>query len=113
MIKVYKNRNSKQSFSKVLVWLEKHRIRYQIITQTHLKYQDLIHILSMSKGFDDFIISKEKIARVYSDEMKTDVMLAYLLRHQYILKSPIIFDDKNYSIGYNTESLKALFLEIK
>lgn len=119
MIKIYTSKND-ASFKRSTRWLDSFQIPYEIITKTRLRFEDLKHILYLSnKGFDDILVSKEKGTRIYStltenfDEMHVEELIKFLLNHQVVLKTPIIFDEHHLLIGYNSEAIRVFAPRIR
>lgn len=119
MIKIYKSKNDAQ-FKRSIRWLDNFQIPYEIITKTGLLFEDLKQILSLSdKGFEEILVSKEKGTRVYStlpenfDEMHVEELIEFLLNHQSVLKTPIIFDEHHLLIGYNSEAIRVFMRRIR
>lgn len=119
MLKIYKSKND-EPFKRSICWLDKFKIPYKIITKTELLFEDLKQILSLSdKGFEEILVSKKKGPRVYNtlpenfDEMHVEELIEFLLRHQSVLKTPIIFDESHLLIGYNSEAIRVFAPRIR
>ena len=120
MIKVYKNRGYDALFNKATAWLDKYRLPYKVVTQTNLLYGDLKHILSLSDGgFEEIMISQLKAKKLYEtlpknfEELNTEEMLNLLLANQKFLRTPLIFDDKHLSVGYNPEAIRTFIPRVR
>lgn len=112
VIKIYKNKNDTQ-FRRSIGWLEDFKIPYEIISKTGLLPQDIKQILKLSdKGFEDILISKKKATELHRmllencNEMKVEELIEFLLEHQSMLRSPILFDEKHLLIGYNSDAIR-------
>lgn len=100
---------------KAIRWLDKHHIKYDVITKTTLTKKKLKQILFVSeKGFEEILIAKEKASTAVIDiynqfdieSLKTDELLEIVLQFPELLKTPIIFDERKLLIGYNNEEIR-------
>lgn len=113
MIKEYKNNKKCSNEKKIERWLEFYALPYKIIAFNTLTSNDLKHILSLtSRGFEEVMISKQ-YAKNHNIPMEfnfnsitTKEMINIIVNNQDLLKSPIVFDKNNLSVGYNLEKLQ-------
>lgn len=112
MIKEYK-RVTKNTLNKAEKYLEKYNVSYEILREDLLSVEDLKQILSLTKhGFDEIMITKQQTKAIYSlfdfeiSKSTTNQLINFILNHQELLKTPIIFDEKNLSVGYKIEALQ-------
>lgn len=112
MIKEYK-RVTKNTLNKAEKYLEKYNVSYEILREDLLSVEDLKQILSLTKhGFDEIMITKQQTKVIYSlfdfeiSKSTTNQLINFILNHQELLKTPIIFDEKNLSVGYKVEALQ-------
>lgn len=114
MIKVYSTSRSDKRAVKAFIWLDNHNLDYEILTKNNLNDKILIKLLSLSdKGFDEILVSKTKIGEngrkffeLIDDNITTLKMIEIILKNPTVLKTPIIFDEKRYLVGYNGEEIR-------
>lgn len=112
MIKIYVNKEQSRSVIKVREWLVFNHLPYEELGKKSVTQKDLKHILTLTtRGFDEIMISKTKSPLLYSqlgvnmDELIIDEMLSLIMRNQKLLKTPIIFDETDLSVGFNIRRL--------
>ncbi|MCI3861377.1 ArsC/Spx/MgsR family protein [Lactococcus garvieae] len=112
MVKVYINRGRNKSAKQVLEYLEYYNIRHEVLAPQNLMMQDLKHVLTLTdEGFEDIMVSRYRAQNLYNnfdfdfDELTVEEMLCLIMKHQKLLKTPIVFDEIHLSIGYNLETL--------
>lgn len=96
MVKVYINMGGNKSAKQVLEYLEYYNIRHKVLTPQNLMMQDLKHVLTLTdEGFDDIMVSRHREQNLYNnfDELTVEEMLCLIMKHQKLLKTPIVFDD--------------------
>lgn len=119
MIKVYKSKSDAQ-YNRVTKWLDSFYLPYKVISQTGLLYDDLKQILYLTdEGFEDILVSKAKAPQVYKKvpenilEMNVDELIKFILTYQKLLKTPLVFDDNNLLVGYNSEQIRIFVPRIR
>lgn len=112
MIKVYKINLGSSSTKKTLEWFDSHHIKYKSYPLLQMKESDLRHILELSSGFQeilrplDQVIYDEIEENIDLEEISTTEMVKYILRNPYVLKTPIIFDEKRLLVGFNETEIR-------
>ncbi|UYT10285.1 ArsC/Spx/MgsR family protein [Lactococcus garvieae] len=112
MIKEYK-RITESTLNKAEKYLKKYNVSYEILQGNLLTVEDLKQILSLTKrGFDEIIITKQHAEEIYSlfnfeiSNSTTAQLINFILKHQDLLRTPIIFNEKNLCVGYKAEALQ-------
>ena len=112
MIKEYK-RVTENTLNKAERYLKKYNVSYKVLQGNLLTVEDLKQILSLTKhGFDEIIVTQKHAKVIYSffdfeiSNSTTNRLINFILKHQELLRTPIIFDEKNLCVGYRVKELK-------
>ena len=96
-------------------WLEIHNIEYQVLSPKSITEEHIKQILRLSDCIEDIIISRKagrktwenlKLSNQYIEEMGLTSFIKLLVRVPFLLKTLIIFDDKNVVTGYHEENIR-------
>lgn len=105
--------NTKHSESKVRTWLQNHQLDYQAIPVEGATYKDIFHLLFLSEGGIEDIISKRSkyykelcAQNVLSESMSLHSCVQVILAHPELLRTPIVFDDIHLQIGFNSDEIR-------
>ena len=99
------------SCRKVKSWLKDNNLKYieKNIFQTLLNTEEIKYLLSrVENGSDDIISKRSKIIRdskVNIDNMKLSELCYFVVNNPSVLKRPIILDNENIQIGYDSEEI--------
>lgn len=114
MIKVY-TAPSCSSCRKVKKYFNEFHIDYveKNILATPLSRDDIFKMLVNSEnGFEDIISTRSKIMKennINLDSMKMNEVIDFIIANPTILKRPIIVDEDDLQVGYNTDDI-SIFL---
>lgn len=114
MIKVY-TAPSCSSCRKVKKYFNEFHIDYveKNILATPLTRDDIFKMLINSEnGFEDIISTRSKIMKennIDLDNMKMHEVIDFIISNPTVLKRPIIVDDDDLQVGYNTDDI-SIFL---
>lgn len=109
MLKVYIS-PSCQSCRKVKDFFKNRKIPFkEIDIFKDLNYGDLLYLLTKSEnGTDDIISTRSKIikeAKVDLNKMKVSEIIEFILKNPSVLRRPIIVNDNEMQVGYNTDEI--------
>lgn len=116
MITVFKNRSYNSVVEQITTLFDDYHINYEVLTPKRLKRGYIRHILEISdNGFEQIMISKTRGKKLYSqvfgrnkiESFTVNEMIDILLMNPKLLKSPIIFNDKQLLTGYDPEALRS------
>lgn len=114
MIKIYQKKNGDNSTRKAKQWMVQHAVPYELHSFSEITTSDLRHIFSLSTGFDEIVVSRNRARKTYQDlkepfcgmGVSFNEMLEYLKRNPTLFKQPIIFDENRLLVGYNEEEIR-------
>lgn len=101
------------SCRKVKAYLKEHNIRFieKNIFNVLLNKNEVKYLLSRSdNGADDIISKRSKIIqedKIDIDAMSTDQLIDFIIKNPSILRRPIILNEDNFQIGYDSEEIDA------
>lgn len=97
-------------------WLEKHDIKYRVLSPQNIKGYHIKQILRLSDSIEDILLSrgagrktweKLEINEGILEEMSLNSFIQLLERWPILLKNLILFDDKRIVTGYHEEKIRA------
>lgn len=101
------------SCRKVKAWLKERNLPYveKNIFQVLLNKTEVKYLLMRSEnGSDDIISKRSKIIQENNydiDNMSTNELVDFIIENPSVLRRPIILNDKNFQIGYDSEEIDA------
>lgn len=113
MLNVWTKRNCSSS-QKSKKWLIEHKVPFveKKLGKQRLTKKEFFHILFLSENGTTDVLSKQSMIYSKLEHELADMQLSqlWILSCQYpsLLRSPIIFDDKNLLIGFNTDEIRVL-----
>lgn len=114
MIKIYGNQGNNKVMRQVLEWFLNHALPFKSLQRQDLSSQDLKHILSLTDGgFVEIMVSDYQAQKLYRnltfdfEELSTEELIDFILKHPRLLRTPLVFDEKRLCIGYDTEGFRA------
>ncbi|WP_285023847.1 ArsC/Spx/MgsR family protein [Lactococcus garvieae] len=114
MIYIYCDKSDNR-FQKSVVWLQDHKLDFSIINPRSITTDLIFQALRVSEnGFDDLLIPFEKMSsekkEIYQffcdDSMPVSTLLSVLRYTPMLMKSPMIFDDKNLMTGFDEYEIR-------
>ena len=117
MIKVYSRKlKGDESFEKVERWLKNHHLRYKVYSPQNITEQQINQMLKVSElGFEEILISKQRGIKSWSvlgvsnaeiSNLSTIEFAKLIASKTFLLKTPIVFDDKRLMAGYNADEIR-------
>lgn len=114
MIRLYYGSSSTSS-RMAYAWFKNRALEISIRKTKYISKEDLLHILRLSNnGFSDILKSGNKSTSKIQQkiellkEMKFNDGLNYIMENPEVLRVPIIFDEKNYSLDIIQRKLESL-----
>ena len=101
------------SCRKVKAWLKERNIRFveKNIFNVLLNKNEIKYLLSRSEnGSDDIISKRSKIIqenKIDLDALSTDELINFIINNPSVLRRPIILNEDNFQIGYDSEEIDA------
>ena len=101
------------SCRKVKAWLKEHNLPFieKNIFQVALNKTEIMYLMQRSEnGTDDIISKRSKIIQENNydiDAMSTNELVDFIIQNPSILRRPIILNDKEFQIGYDSEEIDA------
>lgn len=112
MITLYYDLSS-NSCKQALLWLKEHEIEYKIKRISKISEIDLMKVLALTEnGFSDILKRPSKVNTQSREELRKIEMMnfsdgiKFISHHTYLLKVPIVFEDKKLAIGYSAENMR-------
>ncbi len=105
------------SCRKVKAWLKEHHLPYieKNIFQILLNKKEVKYLLQRSdNGSEDIISKRSKVIQENNyniDEMSTNELVDFIIANPSVLRRPIILNDTNFQIGYDSEEIDAFVPE--
>ena len=105
------------SCRKVKAWLKEHHLPYieKNIFQVLLNKKEVKYLLQRSdNGSEDIISKRSKVIQENNyniDEMSTNELVDFIIANPSVLRRPIILNDTNFQIGYDSEEIDAFVPE--
>lgn len=100
------------------MWFERYGIDFEKQNISQITIDDLLKILSLTtEGMNELFKNPERINHKNEEElekvadMKLKSALYYLKMNTSLFKTPIILDENNYLIGYNSAEIRRFFQE--
>ena len=112
MIKIY-TISSCTSCKKAKTWLNKHQLPYkeQNLGKEPLTKEEILTILSKTEnGVESIVSKKNRYAKALNcdfDELSVSEVIDLIQDYPWILKSPILIDDKRLQVGYKEDDIRA------
>lgn len=98
------------------MWFERYGIDFEKQNISQITIDDLLKILSLTtEGMNELFKNPERINHKNEEElekvadMKLKSALYYLKMNTSLFKTPIILDENNYLIGYNSAEIRRFF----
>ncbi|WP_333493752.1 ArsC/Spx/MgsR family protein [Lactococcus formosensis] len=115
ILKIYYRSKCKSS-QKAFMWFERYGIDFEKQNISQITIDDLLKILSLTtEGMNELFKNPERINHKNEEElekvadMKLKSALYYLKMNTSLFKTPIILDENNYLIGYNSDEIRRFF----
>lgn len=109
-------RSNSASSKHALNWFERYGINYKKKPISEVSKKELIHILTLSDtGFEGIVKCTNKCDLSTYEKIKHMEKLTFnravdfLLSHVELLRNPIIFEERNYMVGYNDVEIRRFF----
>lgn len=116
MIRIYYHNRNNKSYWCALNWFKRYGIEVEKKHISKLSRADLIKLLSFTDwGIDEVVKRSNKCSEKVRDEieymkgMTFDQAIEFLISHPSVFQTPIIFEEKNYMIGYNEQEIRKFF----
>lgn len=99
------------SCRKVRNWMKEHNIKYieKNIFNVLLNESEIRYLLKRTEnGTDDIISKRSKIIRdnnIDIDSMSIDELIRFIIQNPSVLKRPIIIDNRNMQVGYDSDEI--------
>ena len=99
------------SCRKVKQWLKDRNLpfREKNIFRTLLNDEEIRYLLMRSEnGTDDIVSKRSKVIsenNVNIDDMSVNELIRFIQRNPSVLKRPIIMNEKNFQVGYDSEEI--------
>lgn len=122
MIKVYKNRSYNFAIERITSLFDAYHVSYEVLTPTRMSRNYIQHILEISDaGFEQIMVSKMKGKKLYSkvfgdediESFTMNEMIDILLLNPRLLRSPIIFNDTQLLVGYDSDAIRTFLPRIR
>ncbi|WP_416037896.1 ArsC/Spx/MgsR family protein [Lactococcus formosensis] len=115
ILKIYYRSKCKSS-QKAFMWFERYGIDFEKQNISQITIDDLLKILSLTtEGLNELFKNPERINHKNEEElekvadMKLKSALYYLKMNTSLFKTPIILDENNYLVGYNSDEIRRFF----
>lgn len=112
MVKIYCDTRCTSS-RRALAWFKKYNIEVDQRRIGEIRKEDLIQVLSISEeGLSEILkrsgkCSSETKSKIdFFMELPLEEGFRFLSYHPEVFQTPIIFDEKKYLIGYNSEEIR-------
>lgn len=108
--------SSNSSCRKAVEWLEHKKLSFfvrRITKKNQISSVELKKILVLTtNGFEDLYNSKSKEFLKFKaslDDYSTNQMVDLIITHPFIMKFPIIMDEKKLLVGFNEDDIRVFF----
>ena len=98
------------------MWLEHYGISFEKQNISQITIDDLLKLLTLTtEGINELIKNPERVNPKNEEElekiaeMKLQRALYYLKMNTSLFKTPIILDENNYMVGYNSDEIRRFF----
>ena len=98
------------------MWLERYGISFEKQNISQITIEDLLKLLTLTtEGINELIKNPERVNPKNEEElekiaeMKLQRALYYLKMNTSLFKTPIILDENNYMVGYNSDEIRRFF----
>ncbi|MFK4964679.1 ArsC/Spx/MgsR family protein [Lactococcus garvieae] len=115
ILKIYYRSKCKSS-QKAFMWLERYGINFEKQNISQITVDDLLKLLTLTtEGVNELIKNPERVNPKNEEElekiadMKLQRALYYLKMNTSLFKTPIILDENNYMVGYNSDEIRRFF----
>jgi len=99
--------------NKAKVWLKQHRLTFEQIPIEKMTRQELLHLLSLTEaGVEELVSEQSKLYKklrrnkLLTDTMPLNEWLEFMLKNPYLLRTPIIMDEKKLQVGFNVDEIR-------
>ncbi|MBK0036665.1 MULTISPECIES: Spx/MgsR family RNA polymerase-binding regulatory protein [unclassified Enterococcus] len=108
--------SSNSSCRKAVEWLEEKKLSFvvrRVTKKSPISSFELKKILALtSNGFEDLYNSKSSQFLNFTasfDDYSTNQMIDLIITHPFIMKFPIIMDEKKLLVGFNEDDIRVFF----
>ncbi|MDT2741573.1 ArsC/Spx/MgsR family protein [Lactococcus garvieae] len=115
ILRIYYRSKCKSS-QKAFMWLERYGINFEKQNISQITVDDLLKLLTLTtEGVNELIKNPERVNPKNEEElekiadMKLQRALYYLKMNTSLFKTPIILDENNYMVGYNSDEIRRFF----
>ncbi|WP_348821378.1 ArsC/Spx/MgsR family protein [Lactococcus petauri] len=115
ILKIYYRSKCKSS-QKAFMWFERYGINFEKQNISQITVDDLLRLLMLTtEGINELIKNPERVNLKNEEElekiadMKLHSALYYLKMNTSLFKTPIILDENNCLVGYNSDEIRRFF----
>ncbi|MFK4947243.1 ArsC/Spx/MgsR family protein [Lactococcus formosensis subsp. formosensis] len=105
-----------KSSQKAFMWFERYGTDFEKRDISQITVDDLLKLLTLTtEGVNELVKNPERINHkneeelVKASDMNLKNALYYLKMNSLLFKTPIILDENNYLIGYNSDEIRRFF----